>query len=51
MYKNGSSSSELGRIGEGGDGFGAIVVDGCVAGEEGSEVSLSEEEPIDETFV
>lgn len=70
MYKNESSSSGLGALGEssagndGSDEFSAIegsfmgdvgsetiAFDDHVAGEEGSEESLSVEEPIDETFV
>ncbi len=55
MYENGSSSSELGMIEEESfvddDGSKATAFDDHLAGEEGSEESLSVEEPMDEAFV
>ena len=53
MYKNGSSWPALGAIEEvsvGNDGSEATAPDDPRAGEEGSEKSLSAEEPRDETF-
>ena len=54
IIKNGSSSQELVTIEERflfDDGSETIAVDEHEAGEEGFEVSLSVEEPIEETFV
>ena len=58
MYKNGSSSSSpssgsvtIEDFFEGDGDAEATGVDGFVAGEEGSEESLSVEEPMDDTFL